>query len=53
MNQVIEDIRKNANYSYYDCLILAAAHQSECRTVFSKDLQSGQTIAGVKIVNPF
>jgi len=47
------DIRKNANYSYYDCLILAAAYQSECKTLFSEDLQSGQIIAGVKIVNPF
>jgi predicted nucleic acid-binding protein len=40
--------------SYWDSLILAAALESSCTTVFSEDLQDGQRIEGnLMIVNPF
>ncbi len=39
--------------SYWDALIFAAAAAAGCAEVFSEDLQHGQTIAGVQIVNPF
>lgn len=40
-------------YSFYDSLIIASALQSECKILYSEDLQHGQTIEGVKLVNPF
>jgi predicted nucleic acid-binding protein len=41
-------------YSFYDCLILSAALEGGCTTLFSEDLSDGQTIEGTcKIVNPF
>jgi predicted nucleic acid-binding protein len=39
--------------SFWDSLILAAAACAGCSTVLSEDLNSGQTILGVKIQNPF
>lgn len=40
-------------YSFYDSLIIAAALQSECKLLYSEDLQHGQNVEGVKLVNPF
>lgn len=39
--------------SYWDSLILAAAAQSGCTHVLSDDLQHGQQIDAVTILNPF
>ena len=39
--------------SFWDSLILAAAASAGCKTVLSEDLNSSQTILGVKIRNPF
>lgn len=39
--------------NYYDALILAAANLAKCETVYSEDLNAGQTYAGVTVVNPF
>jgi predicted nucleic acid-binding protein len=40
-------------FSFYDSLILAAAAQAKCRTVYSEDMQDGQLVQGVTIRNPF
>ena len=47
------DIQGSTGYSFYDCLILAAADQAGCRTVYSEDLQAGQKIRNMEIANPF
>ncbi len=47
------EIQKNTLYSFYDSLILAAALRAGCEILFSEDLQAGQRIGGLKIVNPF
>jgi predicted nucleic acid-binding protein len=47
------DIAQLTGYSFYDSLILAAASNAGCKTLFTEDLQAGQTVAGVEIVNPF
>ena len=39
--------------SFYDTLILQAAIEMGCSTLYSEDLQAGQKIGGVTIVNPF
>jgi predicted nucleic acid-binding protein len=39
--------------SFWDALILASADSAKCGELWTEDLNSGQTIRGVKIVNPF
>lgn len=39
--------------SFWDSLILAAAASAACATVYSEDLNPGQSILGVKVHNPF
>ena len=46
-------IKAETNYSFYDCLILAAAIKGGCKTIYSEDLQHEQKIRDVQIVNPF
>ena len=40
-------------YSFFDSLILAAAQSGGCQTLYTEDLQHGQEIEGLRIVNPF
>lgn len=47
------DIQAETRYGFYDSLIIAAAIQSGCGILYSEDLQDGQVIRGVKIVNPY
>lgn len=39
--------------SFWDSLIVAAAEQANCSVLFTEDLNDGQKIRGMKIVNPF
>jgi predicted nucleic acid-binding protein len=39
--------------SFWDSLVLASAASAGCATLYSEDLNVGQTILGVKILNPF
>ena len=39
--------------SFWDGLILAAAIESNCRILFTEDMNHGQYIEQIKIVNPF
>ncbi len=39
--------------SYWDSLIIAAAKRSRCSRIYTEDLNHGQTIDGVQIINPF
>ena len=47
------NIREQTGYAFYDSLILAAAASASCEVLYSEDLHDGQTVAGVKIINPF
>jgi predicted nucleic acid-binding protein len=39
--------------SFWDSLIVVAAESTRCGTIWSEDLNSGQTIRGVQVINPF
>lgn len=55
-NTIIEacKIADRYGYSFYDSLIIAAALECNCNTLFSEDLSNGQVIeTKLKIVNPF
>jgi len=48
------DIAQRFGFSYYDSLIVAAAVESGCTTLYSEDLQDGQRLdSGLTIRNPF
>ncbi|MGH6714776.1 MAG: PIN domain-containing protein [Bradyrhizobium sp.] len=38
---------------FYDALIVAAAIEADCDTLYTEDMQHGRTIGGVKVRNPF
>jgi len=47
------DLRSRYSLSYWDGLIVAAAHESGCTTLYSEDLSNGVVINGtLAIVNP-
>ena len=46
-------IKADVGYSFYDSLIAAAAAQAGCHVLYSEDMQHGQLVAGLRIVNPF
>ena len=39
--------------AFYDALIVAAALEGECETLYSEDLQAGRAFGQMKIINPF
>jgi predicted nucleic acid-binding protein len=39
--------------SFWDALVIQAARKSNCNTILTEDLNHGQIIEGVKIINPF
>lgn len=54
--QIIEqaiDISIIFQLSFWDSLIVAAAEQAKCEYLISEDLNNGQNIRGIKIINPF
>ncbi len=40
-------------FSWWDSLVVAGAQVCGCEVLLSEDMQSGQVVAGVRIVNPF
>lgn len=47
------DVRARYGFAVYDSLIVAAALDAGCRTLYSEDLQHGQRLEGLTIVDPF
>lgn len=46
-------LQQDTQYSFYDSLIIGAAIQAGCDTLYSEDLQHSQHIRGLRILNPF
>ena len=47
------DLQTRYRFSFYDSLIVAAALEAGCHTLYSEDLKHGQQIEGVTVTNPF
>jgi predicted nucleic acid-binding protein len=47
------DLHQTRSVAIYDALIIAAAHIAGCNVLFSADLNAGETMTGVSIMNPF
>lgn len=46
-------IQERYNFSWWDSLILSAAQIQDCSYVLSEDMQHGQQIGNLTIINPF
>lgn len=46
-------VRSRFSFSFYDSLIVAAALTSGCSTLYSEDLQPGQKLENLSVINPF
>ena len=48
------DLQVETRYSFYDCLVLAAAQQAGAEVLYTEDLQHNQLLDGtLRVVNPF
>jgi predicted nucleic acid-binding protein len=46
-------LKERYRWGWYDSLIVAAALEGGCGTLYTEDLHNGQMIEGMMIVNPF
>jgi predicted nucleic acid-binding protein len=46
------DLSESARLSFWDALIVASAEEADASKLYTEDLNAGQIIAGVKIINP-
>ena len=47
------DLHQTRSLSYYDALVVAAAQTSGCAVLYSEDMNTGEMLGGVRLVNPF
>lgn len=47
------DLQQTRSLAFYDALIVQAAKVSGCNVLYSEDMNAGEVVHGVKIVNPF
>jgi predicted nucleic acid-binding protein len=47
------DLHQTRKLAFYDAVIVAGAQAAGCATLFSEDMNAGQVIAGVRLLNPF
>lgn len=47
------DVQARWRFSFYDSLIVAGAMAAGCRTLLSEDMQHGQVLDSLTIVDPF
>ncbi|MBI1779048.1 MAG: PIN domain-containing protein [Proteobacteria bacterium] len=46
-------LARDHGFAFYDALIVAAALEAGCATLYSEDMQHGGSVGGLTIVNPF
>lgn len=51
--QTAIEISQRWQYRFYDALIITAALKTDCHILYSEDLQHGQKIESMRIINPF
>jgi predicted nucleic acid-binding protein len=47
------DLHQTRSISFYDAVVRTCAHTAGCAVLYSEDMNAGQAIDGVQIVNPF
>ena len=47
------DLHQTRSIGFYDAIIVATAQTAGCDIVLSEDMNTGESLAGIRIVNPF
>ncbi|MBU2601683.1 MAG: PIN domain-containing protein [Actinobacteria bacterium] len=47
------DVQERYGFAFYDALIFAGALEAACAVLYTEDLQAGQRIGAMEIVDPF
>lgn len=47
------DLQRAARLSFWDAMVMTSAGRLGCAVLYSEDLNPGQIIGGVQVVNPF
>jgi predicted nucleic acid-binding protein len=47
------DLHQTRSVSFYDAIVLVSAQTAGCSELFSEDLNTGEMMGGVRIINPF
>lgn len=47
------DLHQTRSIGFFDALIMASAQAAGCAVLYSEDMNAGEVMAGVRIVNPF
>ena len=47
------DLHQTRSVSFFDAIILASANTAGCGVLYSEDMNAGEAMLGVRIVNPF
>ncbi len=53
MHESAISLARDNGFRIYDALIIAAAIEGRCDTLYSEDLQHGRRFGALTIVNPF
>jgi predicted nucleic acid-binding protein len=51
--RLAREVHQRTRYSWWDCLLVASALELGCTHFLSEDLQDGQTIGDLVVVDPF
>jgi predicted nucleic acid-binding protein len=46
-------LRGSYSFSYWDSVVIATAIEADCSIIYSEDMQNGQLIGNLRIINPF
>lgn len=53
-NVILYALHERYQFSFWDCLAIAAALSAECPILYTEDLQENQTLEGrLRVLNPF
>ena len=47
------DLQQTRSISFYDAVVVSCAHAAGCNVLWTEDLNAGEVLNGVRIVNPF
>lgn len=47
------DLHQTRSIAFYDAIVIASASTAGCSVLFSEDMNAGEIMNGVRIVNPF
>lgn len=47
------DLHQTRSVAFYDAIVLASAQTAGCSQLYSEDMNTGEIVEGVRILNPF